>query len=66
MKTDNIELIKHLKNLNLKQEIIHSSVSFQSKPSINSDKPKEERSDLLFDLEEEIRSGDDTIWRMWR
>ena len=66
MKVEKQILTKHLKRLNPKQEIIHSSVSFESVQSNKIVQPKGVVKDLFVDMEEALNSGDDTIWRMWR
>ncbi|MBE9597799.1 hypothetical protein [Pedobacter sp. MC2016-24] len=66
MKTRVSNLIKYLKRISAKKEMISASVSFEGAQIVNIVKPKNLAEDFLEEFKEAIRSGDDTLWRMWR
>jgi hypothetical protein len=66
MKTMALNQIKDTKNKNPKQAVTHSSVDFQDMKRGLIDKAKSSGTDFFQELKELIRSGDDSVWRMWR
>jgi predicted DNA-binding ribbon-helix-helix protein len=66
MKTRVSNLVKYFKKLSAKKEITSASVSFQSAQIVGVVTPKSLATDFLDEFKEAIRSGDDTLWRMWR
>jgi hypothetical protein len=66
MKTIALNHTKDTKNKTPKQAVTHSSVDFQDMKRGLIGKAKERRTDFFQELKELIRSGDDSVWRMWR
>jgi len=66
MKTRVSNLVKYFKKLSAKKEISSASVSFQAAQIASLVTPKSLATDFLDEFKEAIRSGDDTLWRMWR
>jgi hypothetical protein len=66
MKTRVSNLVKYFKKLSAKKEISSASVSFQGAQIASVVTPKSLATDFLDEFKEAIRSGDDTLWRMWR
>lgn len=66
MKARVSNLVKYFKKLSIKKEVSSASVSFQGVQTASIVGQKNLAKDFLDEFKDAIRSGDDTLWRMWR
>lgn len=66
MKARVSNLVKYFKKLSTKKEVSSASVSFQGVQTASIVRQKNLAKDFLDEFKDAIRSGDDTLWRMWR
>jgi len=60
-------MAKYFKKLSAKKEITSASVSFQGMQQMDRTvRSKNLTTDFLEEFKQAIRSGDHTLWRMWR